>query len=262
MALIKQDFGKPLLIALDGFDELLDQSDRDKVISLLEHLKDYFAAIKIIKLYIHKQYISSYIFLNNKLLKENIANIHLQAECYDKEVLFVAAKEYNTGIARFVLNNSDNSSSIVDSKDTFVKIILHTAANTGNLDMVKFLINEKKANLNAKDVNGETILHVAAVPDNFGSTVLHAVTNSDNLEIVKYLIDKGANVDAEDNAGSPISHVAAVPDESKFNLFGSDGKRFVWRKPNTELNQKNIIPTVKHGSGHVMVWGCMSHTME
>ncbi|CAK9818393.1 Transposable element Tc1 transposase [Anthophora quadrimaculata] len=48
-------------------------------------------------------------------------------------------------------------------------------------------------------------------------------------------------------------------DESKFNLFGSDGKRFVWRKPNTELNQKNVIPTVKHGGGHVMVWGCMSY---
>lgn len=48
-------------------------------------------------------------------------------------------------------------------------------------------------------------------------------------------------------------------DESKFNLFGSEGKRFVWRKPHTELNQKNIIPTVKHGGGHVMVWGCMSY---
>lgn len=47
-------------------------------------------------------------------------------------------------------------------------------------------------------------------------------------------------------------------DESKFNLFGSDGKRFVWRKPNTELHSKNLKATVKHGGGHVMVWGCMS----
>lgn len=47
-------------------------------------------------------------------------------------------------------------------------------------------------------------------------------------------------------------------DESKFNLFGSDGNAYVWRKPNTELVPKNLKGTVKHGGGHVMVWGCMS----
>jgi len=48
-------------------------------------------------------------------------------------------------------------------------------------------------------------------------------------------------------------------DESKYNIFGSDGKKFVWRRPNTELEKQNIQPTVKHGGGHVMVWGCMSY---
>lgn len=47
-------------------------------------------------------------------------------------------------------------------------------------------------------------------------------------------------------------------DESKFNLHGSDGKVYVWRKPNTEFEPKNTIGTVKHGGGSVMVWGCMS----
>lgn len=47
-------------------------------------------------------------------------------------------------------------------------------------------------------------------------------------------------------------------DESKFNLHGSDGKVMVWRKPNTELDSANLQPTVKHGGGSVMVWGCMS----
>lgn len=48
-------------------------------------------------------------------------------------------------------------------------------------------------------------------------------------------------------------------DESKFNLFSSDGRRMVWRKPNTELETKHLIPTVKHGGGNVLVWGCMSY---
>lgn len=47
-------------------------------------------------------------------------------------------------------------------------------------------------------------------------------------------------------------------DESKFNVFGSDGRVMVWRKPNTEVDKKNILPTVKHGGASALVWGCMS----
>ncbi|GFY09625.1 transposable element Tcb1 transposase [Trichonephila clavipes] len=45
---------------------------------------------------------------------------------------------------------------------------------------------------------------------------------------------------------------------SKFNIFGSDGRRTVWRKPNTALDPKNLRPTVKHGGGSVIVWGCIA----
>ncbi|GFV47451.1 transposable element Tcb2 transposase [Trichonephila clavipes] len=44
-------------------------------------------------------------------------------------------------------------------------------------------------------------------------------------------------------------------DESKFNIFGSDGRRMVWRKPNTSHHPKHTTPTVKHEGGSVMVWG-------
>ncbi|GFX19367.1 transposable element Tc1 transposase [Trichonephila clavipes] len=47
-------------------------------------------------------------------------------------------------------------------------------------------------------------------------------------------------------------------DESKFKIFGSDGRRTVWRKPNTALDPKNLRPSVKHGDDSVMVWGCMA----
>ncbi|GFY23421.1 transposable element Tc1 transposase [Trichonephila clavipes] len=42
---------------------------------------------------------------------------------------------------------------------------------------------------------------------------------------------------------------------SKFNIFGSDGRRTVWQKPSTALDPKNLRPSVKHGGGSVMVWG-------
>ncbi|GBN27051.1 Transposable element Tcb1 transposase [Araneus ventricosus] len=50
--------------------------------------------------------------------------------------------------------------------------------------------------------------------------------------------------------------------ESKYNVFGSDGKQMVWRKPNSELEMKNLTPSVKHGGGSQMIWGCMSASAE
>ncbi len=47
-------------------------------------------------------------------------------------------------------------------------------------------------------------------------------------------------------------------DETKINLFGSDSVNRVWRQPGEEYKDKCVLPTVKHGGGSVMVWGCMS----
>ena len=38
-------------------------------------------------------------------------------------------------------------------------------------------------------------------------------------------------------------------DETKIELFGLNAKSHVWRKPGT-------IPTVKHGGGSIILWGC------
>ena len=42
--------------------------------------------------------------------------------------------------------------------------------------------------------------------------------------------------------------------ESKFNLFGSDGRLYVWRRSTEKLMGKNMKPTVKYGGGQVMDW--------
>ncbi len=47
-------------------------------------------------------------------------------------------------------------------------------------------------------------------------------------------------------------------DETKIELFGINSIRRVWKKKKDEYNPKNTIPTVKHGRGNVMLWGCFS----
>lgn len=43
-------------------------------------------------------------------------------------------------------------------------------------------------------------------------------------------------------------------DESKFCLFGSDGRRYTRRPVRSRFDSKYIKPTLKHGGGSVMVW--------
>ena len=47
-------------------------------------------------------------------------------------------------------------------------------------------------------------------------------------------------------------------DELKIDLFISDCFKHVWRWLGEEYKDKCAMPTLKHGGGNVMVWGCMS----
>ena len=47
-------------------------------------------------------------------------------------------------------------------------------------------------------------------------------------------------------------------DETKINLFGSDGKKWCWKKRGKSLEKRLITQTVKHGGGKIIVWGCMT----
>lgn len=47
-------------------------------------------------------------------------------------------------------------------------------------------------------------------------------------------------------------------DESKFQIFGSDGREYYWKKIGEPLQNTHIKPTVKFGGGSVFVWGCFT----
>ncbi|MDG7052918.1 MAG: ankyrin repeat domain-containing protein, partial [Wolbachia endosymbiont of Alcedoecus sp.] len=99
--------------------------------------------------------------------------------------------------------------------------LLHFAAFSNKFDIVKFLL-DKNANIKAKDVYGNTPLHVAAQYDskleivkflldknasgindvnNNSSTPLHLAIQGNKPSTVKLLLNKGANINAKDKDG-------------------------------------------------------------
>ena len=47
-------------------------------------------------------------------------------------------------------------------------------------------------------------------------------------------------------------------DESKFEIFGSNRRVFVRSRVGLRMISACVVPTVKHGGGGVMVWGCFA----
>jgi hypothetical protein len=71
---------------------------------------------------------------------------------------------------------------------------LHRAAAEGNLKLVKWLIDSKKAHINAKDHSSETALHAAAYKGNF--------------EVVKFLVENNVDVNVMDIFGMTALKIA------------------------------------------------------
>ncbi|MCZ6884675.1 MAG: ankyrin repeat domain-containing protein, partial [Rickettsia endosymbiont of Ixodes ricinus] len=77
--------------------------------------------------------------------------------------------------------------------------ILHYAAGYGRLETVKYLVEEKHADIHAIANDGRTILHSAAKCSQAGA-----------LEVIKYLVDKkGANINITTSDGKGLSDVAS-----------------------------------------------------
>jgi transposase len=47
-------------------------------------------------------------------------------------------------------------------------------------------------------------------------------------------------------------------DETKINRLGSDGRKWVWKKPGEALSDRLVEGTKKFGGGSLMMWGCMT----
>ena len=84
----------------------------------------------------------------------------------------------------------------VFDKDNSGRTILHSACYSGNLILVKHLVDNYSALLTIKDERGITPLHAAAM--------------SDSVDLVDYLISRQCDVLGRDKSGRTILHIACT----------------------------------------------------
>ncbi|XP_037912037.1 uncharacterized protein LOC119652164 [Hermetia illucens] len=87
----------------------------------------------------------------------------------------------------------------------------------------------RKVQCNPK-VNGELKLVPVLIPELLAIPYISSVNKKKRLKFAeKYFLKDGS-----------FWKTVIFCDESKFNLFGSDGKVKVWRKSSTEFNEKDV----------------------
>ncbi|KAI5678952.1 hypothetical protein M9H77_09902 [Catharanthus roseus] len=134
-----------------------------------------------------------------------------------RSLLHVAVSFARPEVVR-LLSASEPSVSGVNSVDDEGWAPLHSAASSGNADIVEILLS--RGDVNLKNKGGRTALHYAAskgwmevaqillshgaklnLKDKVGCTPLHRAASTGNYELCEFLIEEGAEVDDVDKAG-------------------------------------------------------------
>ena len=128
-----------------------------------------------------------------------------------KTALHAAVSSVNSDSQLQVIEALLHRQADVRAKDSDGITALHLAAMTGNISAVAALLNKKGKDLNDKDNNSWTALHHAA--------------SDGHLDVLRLLIEASADTDAVDKEGNSALDVAQDQEacQSLLKSFGADG---------------------------------------
>ncbi|KAI3848013.1 hypothetical protein MKX03_001125 [Papaver bracteatum] len=106
---------------------------------------------------------------------------------------------------------------------------IHHAASGGRVNVLKYLIEDMKGEIDVKDGSGKTPLFHAAmegrlaaveyllemganpeIPDDSNTSPLHHVAGRGHKDVIPLLLSKGINVDVIDDFGSPLQYAVTA----------------------------------------------------
>ena len=147
-------------------------------------------------------------------------------EIYDMTPLIYASYSGNLPLAKFsVINGAD-----INLKDENGTTALIMATTNGNLEIIKYLSDERGLEINAQDDNEKTALMYAAmsgnleivkylveerrvdmnVKDSQGHNAFMYAIMEGHLEVVKYLIENGTNINDRNRYNSTALMLASL----------------------------------------------------
>ena len=154
----------------------------------------------------------------------------------------------------------ENARRIFISREEDGWTLLHWAAFNGHLEVVRVLIHEFKANVNARDFFGRSPFYVAAgrghlkivealssvraidmnLTDLLDSTPLHESAKNGWFEAARALVGFGANVNAKDIYGAtPLHYAAKRRHLDTVKILVEDGKADPYAKDNYGLTPQH-----------------------
>jgi ankyrin repeat protein len=103
----------------------------------------------------------------------------------------------------------------INATDCLGNNALHLAVQkSNNIEIIKYLVEQVKLNVNLKNVENQTALHLA--------------TYYGNKDVVEFLIASGAQVDVRDKNNALPLHIAAAYGHTSFlELFLSKGNTII-----------------------------------
>lgn len=176
-----------------------------------------------------------------------------------REIGNIVCRSYST--VRYIIKRYEEEGRIINKAGRGRKKILNSSEERFVVREVKEnpkisapKINTSLKNFSEKEVSDETVRRVLRKNGYNGRVArrkpyVSEINRKKRVEFAKKYITKPPE----------FWNNVIFCDESKFNIWGSDGHQKVWRKSNAEMDLKNLCSTVKHGGGHVMVWGCISY---
>ncbi|ESO09480.1 hypothetical protein HELRODRAFT_73827, partial [Helobdella robusta] len=98
------------------------------------------------------------------------------------------------------------------AKDIYGNNLLHTAASYGAEKVVEYLLGDKTGNKNFENKNFEIDVNL---PNNNGWTPLHIAAEKGNEKLCEHLLQNGAHVDVKSAGGKTALHWASIANSSE-----------------------------------------------
>jgi len=216
----------------------IDKSDRRRIVAnytfsgnSIEEIQDFINSGKGID-YVDPNGPNGYTMLFRAIMQDNIEAVDfllkngadINYESYDKDI----ALDFVTSNEMFELLITKNPKFEIKSIDNTT--VLHSYAIIGLIEPIRYIVENKKIDINTKDRSGGTALMYAVDHDQYETAKfllengalqtygwevypLHDAVDNANLEMVKLLVEHGADVNCKNGEGnSPLQLAKNYPD--------------------------------------------------